>query len=89
MTIQGRTRLTIEYSDGEAIFDIPTLSDGNEHCLLITFPLVRVFVDDVQVDLSGALNLGFFELPASNVNPNLGVSFIVVDTLGLTFLNWK
>ena len=76
VTIQGRTTLTIQYSNDRATFDIPLLSDGNEHCLLFTFPLIRVFVDDVQVDLSGTANLGFFELPASGVTENLGVSII-------------
>ena len=72
----GSTRLIIQHSNGQqATFDIPLLSDGNEHCLLFTFPLIRVFVDDVQVDLSGAANLGFFELQAANVNPDLGVSY--------------
>ncbi|XP_065894203.1 uncharacterized protein [Dysidea avara] len=74
VTIQGRTTLTIQYSNDRATFDIPLLSDGNEHCLLFTFPLIRVFVDDVQVDLSGTANLGFFELPASGVTENLGVT---------------
>ena len=85
VTIQGRTLLTIQYSNDQSAFDIPLLSDGNEHCLLITFPLIRVFVDDVQVDLSGRLNLEFFELQASNVNLNLGVSSLLSGYLVISY----
>jgi len=75
MLIEGRTRLTFEYNNNqEVVVDVPLLSDGNEHCLLFTFPSIRVFVDGVQADLSGDLNLGFLELEASNFDPSLGVS---------------
>lgn len=78
IVVEGRSRLTIQHSGGQPVsfvsFDLPLLRDGNEHCLLFTFPLIRVFIDDVQMDLSGTLNLGFFQLQASNVAENLGVS---------------
>ena len=81
MIIDGRTRLTFQYynnQEGVAV-DVPLLSDGNEHCLLFTFPLIRVFVDDIQADLSGNLNLGFFELEASNFDISLGVSNLLLS----------
>ena len=76
MIIDGKTRLTFQYynnQEGIAVY-VPLLSERNEHCLLFTFPLIRVFIDDIQVDLSGNLNLEFFELEASNFDLSLGVS---------------